>query len=146
MPSAGDIVHASDVIQDTWTSYNPSWTATVSNPSIGTGTLTGRYMQVGSLVWVFIKMTAGSTTTFGSGLWRFSLPVTPAVDALLPSTVSDNSTSFRYPAMTRIILSSTTGDNMRIHVDGGYSGVSSTAPFTWANGDFIIIAGHYMSA
>jgi hypothetical protein len=146
MPSAGDIIHANDVIPDTWTSYSPSWTATTSNPSIGNGTITGRYAQTASLVWVNIKMTAGSTTTFGTGLWRFSLPVTPTVDELLPSTVSDNSTSFRYNATTRIILSSTSGDNMRIHVDGGYSGVSATAPYTWASGDFLIISGSYMAA
>ena len=58
-----------------WQSYTPTWTATTTNPSIGDGTLSGRYTVIGKLVVLNIRMVAGSTTTFGSGEWNFSLPI-----------------------------------------------------------------------
>ena len=58
-----------------WTSYTPTWTAS-SNPSIGNGTITGRYIQVGKMVHVWIRVVGGSSTTFGSGTYAWSMPVT----------------------------------------------------------------------
>jgi hypothetical protein len=61
-----------------WSTYTPTWTATGSNPSLGNGTLTGRYLQVGRRYDVHIELTCGSTTTYGSGNYSFSLPVAAA--------------------------------------------------------------------
>ncbi|MHB9862195.1 hypothetical protein [Streptomyces sp. YIM S03343] len=61
-----------------WTPYTPAWTATTTNPVIGNGTLTGRYMKIGRNVLCNINLVAGSTTTFGSGNYSFSLPVAAA--------------------------------------------------------------------
>jgi hypothetical protein len=58
-----------------WTTYNPSWTASVTNPVIGNGTITGRYKQIGKTVFVVVKISMGTSTTYGSGIWRISLPV-----------------------------------------------------------------------
>src|SRR5690606_3571292 len=44
-----------------WTAYTPSWTASTSNPALGNGTITGRYMKYGRTVWASIKLTTGST-------------------------------------------------------------------------------------
>ncbi|MEU6098956.1 hypothetical protein [Streptomyces sp. NPDC047079] len=60
-----------------WTPYTPTWTAS-TNPNIGNGTLTGRYMKIGRTVIVHINLTAGSTTTFGSGSYNWSLPFAAA--------------------------------------------------------------------
>lgn len=56
--------------------YTPVWTATVTNPSIGNGTLSGRYSRSGGVVTVSGQIVIGSTTTTGSGIWRISLPIT----------------------------------------------------------------------
>ncbi len=61
-----------------WTSYTPTWTASTTNPGIGNGTLVGRYQKIGRTVNLHINLTAGSTTTYGSGTYAFTLPVQAA--------------------------------------------------------------------
>jgi hypothetical protein len=65
-------------IFDAWTTYTPTWTAT-SNPAIGNGTITGRYLKVGRRCIAVVKLTMGGTTTYGSGGYSFGLPFTSAV-------------------------------------------------------------------
>lgn len=60
-----------------WASYTPTWTAT-SNPSLGNGTLVGRYHKIGRTVVVEINLIPGSTTTFGSGGYSFAIPFAAA--------------------------------------------------------------------
>ncbi|RSN64045.1 hypothetical protein DMH12_04545 [Streptomyces sp. WAC 04229] len=60
-----------------WTSYTPTWTSS-SNPNINNGTLTGRYMKIGRMVFGHVNVTGGSTTTWGSGAYNWSLPATAA--------------------------------------------------------------------
>jgi hypothetical protein len=57
--------------------YVPVWTGTTTNPVIGNGTIEGFYQTVGKQVRGFFKIEMGGTTTFGSGLYRVSVPVTP---------------------------------------------------------------------
>lgn len=61
-----------------WVSYTPVWTAATTNPALGNGTLVGRYQRVGRTIHLHINLTAGSTTTFGSGNYSLSLPVAAA--------------------------------------------------------------------
>ena len=59
---------AANVMTGVWTSFTPSWTAeTGTNPSIGNGTLEGKYYKVGRAVHVFVRLIWGSTTAAGSG-------------------------------------------------------------------------------
>ncbi|MFG2589044.1 hypothetical protein [Streptomyces sp. NPDC048438] len=60
-------------IFDAWTVYTPTWTAS-TDPVLGNGTLTGRYLKIGRTVQVSVLLTCGSTTTYGSGAWNFGLP------------------------------------------------------------------------
>ena len=57
-----------------WITYTPVWTSSGTAPVIGNGTLTGGYRRIGQQVDFWLEFTAGSTTTFGTGSWRFSLP------------------------------------------------------------------------
>lgn len=143
MPSAGELVRASDVIPDSLTSFTPTWSSSGTQPVLGNGTLTGEYCQVGKLVFVKIVLTAGSTTTFGTSTYRFSLPVTPSLDSTLSAVVHDSSAALRWGGTVWIILASTTGDNMRIAISDGAGGVAATVPMTFANGDKIMISGWY---
>ncbi|PAZ15689.1 hypothetical protein CLM62_12900 [Streptomyces sp. SA15] len=61
-----------------WTSYTPVWTASTTNPVLDNGTLIGRYMKIGRTVYFHINLTTGSLTTYGSGVYSFSLPVASA--------------------------------------------------------------------
>ncbi|MGW1609404.1 hypothetical protein ACWCQZ_08400 [Streptomyces sp. NPDC002285] len=61
-----------------WTAYTPTWTSSGTAPAIGNGTLLGRYMKFGRTVICHINMTTGSTSTYGTGNYSWSLPVQAA--------------------------------------------------------------------
>lgn len=54
--------------------YVPVWTGSGSNPNVGNGTLIGRYSKPGREVSFHINLICGSTTTYGSGNYAFTLP------------------------------------------------------------------------
>lgn len=121
----------------TYASYTPVWTGSTTNPVIGNGVVFGFYMQLGKMVHCWGSVTAGSTTTFGSGTYRLSLPV--AADANLIGPVGQF--HFRkvatndYLAAAGQIVTSTT---ISISVGSTYPSNSSwqpTTPFTFASGD-----------
>lgn len=59
-----------------WTSYTPAWTSNGgTNPVIGNGTLSGKYVQMGKVVHFQAKILMGTTSTFGTLGWQLSLPV-----------------------------------------------------------------------
>lgn len=62
-----------------WTPYVPVWTGATTNPVIGNGSLTGRYTEIDGLVDFTAQITAGSTTTFGTGALRINYPVPPRI-------------------------------------------------------------------
>ena len=70
-----------DLRASVWTAYTPTWTASV-DPTLGNGTLVGRYSRRGNLVVAALRLTWGSTTDAGTGAWYFSLPAIPS--AALP--------------------------------------------------------------
>lgn len=57
-----------------WTSFTPTWTGSVSDPVLGNGSALGRYRLQGKTLDVVIDILIGSTTTFGSGTFYFTLP------------------------------------------------------------------------
>lgn len=57
------------------TAFTPTWTAASSAPSLGNGTLVGRYSYISrKRVALRYFLTFGSTTSGGAGIWSFSLP------------------------------------------------------------------------
>jgi len=129
-----------------WTTYTPTWTAASSNPSIGNGTLTGRYKIIGKTCFITVDITMGSTTTYGSGAWYIGLPQQAASSAgiLLSVTLLDSGTAW-YNALLNGARAAFT-DKAEIQYHSGVNltdSVSSSTPFTWANSDRVIINGSY---
>lgn len=67
-----------------WTEYVNSsnissfWLSTSgANPSLGNGTVEGRYVKIGTLCFVEWYMSFDTLTTFGGGAWLFVMPFTP---------------------------------------------------------------------
>jgi len=131
-------------------SYTPTWTAATTNPVLGNGTLVGQWAQVGKIIVFNLTWTAGSTTTFGAGPWRFGIPGPVAA-----GQTRQIGFGFGYD--------SSTGNMVQVIVDGvpggsdfgpsfgaAYLGaltpVASTAPWAWANGDIMRISGVYLTA
>lgn len=120
------------------TAYLPTWTGSGGNPAIGNGTLDGVYSQVGKLVTFRIRIVMGSTTTFGTGNWSLSLPVTADVDAAGAALGIDTGTA-RYVGGLLFPTTST----IQVVVSGGNTLWGPTVPFTWVSGDVVIITGQY---
>lgn len=57
-----------------WESFTPAWDAATTSPSIGNGTLTGKFLEMGGSLHVQGYLLAGTTTSAGSGQWTFGLP------------------------------------------------------------------------
>ena len=124
-----------------WQSYTPTWTADTTNPAIGNGTLTGRYVVIGKLCTYVLGLVMGSTTTYGSGDWAFSLPINAMNTAGINfygvahlrklATANYERQAQITPAESVSIINRffdpTPGTNS--------SKISATVPFTWGNGD-----------
>lgn len=114
------------------TSYTPTWTAATSAPSIGNGSLSGRYIRIGGLVTQWFQLTIGSTTNLGSGAWFFSVPVTAFNTSLGAGSVWANDAGTAAHAGV-VVLQDTT--KVVLNIDGGVDGWKSTIPFSWVAGD-----------
>jgi hypothetical protein len=136
-----DEITAIETGLQTITTYTPTWTGTVTNPVVNNGTLSGRYMRAGKIVFLDIQLTIGSTTTFGSGAWGFALPLTAKDTTGQSMTVNilDSGTQFytgsTYMFSTSVVYVAYQGDTG--------SSISSATPMTWATGDILRISGFY---
>ena len=114
---------------ESWYPYDPEWSCETTAPSIGNGSLIGRYILYGKLCYFKVKLVAGSTTTFGTGDWIFSLPVPASSVDYIPmygkTYVYD--TSEDYYALSVWVF---------IHSVNTYrTTVEHNVPFIWTTGD-----------
>lgn len=127
----------------TWSSFSLTLTASVTNPTIGNGTLSGRYIQIGKLVVFNISWTFGSTSTAGDGTYIFALPVTASgAGYTFAANLLDSGTR-RYGLAG--FLHSTT--QLRcVQLDASGSTLTHNSPIIWATGDGVVITGMYEAA
>lgn len=92
-----------------WTTYTPTWTGATTNPVIGNGTITGKYRRSANsdIVHWWLRILIGSTTTFGSGVYRFGIGAVPALSAEAKTWaapqgwIRDSSTTAKYAIVAR---------------------------------------------
>ena len=126
--------------------YTPSWTATGGTPTIGNGTLTGKYTVINNWCVGSVLMVLGSTSSIsGTSEWRWSLPVTqtntPQFQALGSALAIDYGT-----AGYRGTVWYSLGQNaMAVYASDVAGTVGATIPFTWtpASGDYLTISFSY---
>lgn len=122
-----------------WVTYTPVWTAT-SNPSLGNGTLIGRYSLIGKTCHARINLITGSTTTYGSGEYKYRLPFTAATLVHIELGWCGSALAIRpgvsyHPCVVRV---QSQGADCKVigptQADGS-SGATwgPSVPFTWAN-------------
>ena len=128
-----------------WTAYTPTWTGSTTNPVLGNGTLTGKYVQLGKLVIAKATLTAGSTTTFGTGLWRLSLPVA-AASAEVGAPYGTWSASDTGVADYSGFVVGSSSNRVAFYKFDNSALVGSTAPFTWGNTDVFMVSFTYEAA
>ena len=131
------------------TSAYASWTPTLTNLSLGNGTMTGRYVQIGKFVNASLKLVFGSTTSV-TGTMTFSLPTgassaNTATNTFLGNVrILDNGIA-NYVGMVQLSSSSAVILCV-INVNGTYGtpeNVNATVPFTWGNLDEIEFSMSY---
>ena len=126
-------------LTDAMSTYTPAWASAGTQPALGNGTLIGRYLLSNHFTAVQVKLTAGTTTTFGTGVWSFSLPpgVTnaAATDAIGSALLLDASAT-RYSASCEVGA----GASTIAVVAGSTNYITASIPFTWTTSDAASIA------
>lgn len=152
--TAGQRITASLLNQGQLQSYTPVWTAPTANPAIGNGTLRGQYSLVGQQCYFAITMVAGSTTTFGTGAWVFSLPLTAnAADStvwhLQTFRCFDSSAGQFWNGVGGTNTGGSTTTVIQLAPDGQPQAFASildvTHPFAWATSDTLQLSGTYLT-
>lgn len=124
------------VMTTAWTDFVPGWSASSVNPTIGNGSIAGRYKSVGKTCWWYWVIGFGSTTNPGSGVYSFGLP--PVGNAA--SSASGASMGFRDNSAAQHTTGFATWGAGGAVMDGRANGgnqVGNTVPYTWASTDFI---------
>ena len=136
------IQELAEAIDSDWQTFTPTWDGASVDPTLGNGSLQGRYRRLGDHVDFEIVLQFGTTTTAGTGAWFFGVPV-PTEDgthSVGTATVTDSSSSTR--THRHVILRGVFGDNDLYVADDSDSMVGS-ATLTWADGDRVTMSGRY---
>lgn len=113
----------------TWQSYPVVWSQIGGTVlSVGSGTITGKYRQVGKQVTVQVSLTRASDTNLGTAAYVFSLPVAgsdiSATGAGLLLKSGEKQLAARMINGSQVVLVDTAGNR-----------VSNANPGSWAAGD-----------
>jgi hypothetical protein len=130
-----------------WTSYTPVWSGNLTAPTIGNGTATGLFCQIGKTVHFVLSITLGSTSTVGtSSRYSFSIPTSNKnISAhVISGLYTDNSASQIYPLTCRI---DETAVNVAFYTAGPTSitgnVLAAAKPVVPATGDIYVMSGTY---
>jgi hypothetical protein len=125
-----------------WTLYTP----TDTNITVGNGSRSARFTQIGKTVHFRWALQFGSTTALPASSASIGLPVEVAAAGITQealATYLDNG-SRTYIGRATMAAGGTSG--VLIHTESGTGNVGTTAPFTWTNGDNIRVSGTYEAA
>ncbi|MEW2567625.1 hypothetical protein [Streptomyces sp. NPDC047070] len=141
-----------------WTDYTPSWIAeTGGTPTIGNGTLTGRFLKIGRTVDFLIRLAYGSTSTPGNANanWAFGLPPSSTPSSAFNGARAAN-VSARLSGAGEVRgsgeISTTNSNSVRNMAGGSVNGTTNqpdnsfwdqTNPLTAAAGMIMHIVGRY---
>jgi len=128
-----------------------AWSPTLTNITVGNGTLVTRYMQIGKTIHFKVVLTWGSTTSF-AGIPQFTFPVTPESTSVITNTTigaglayDSSAGASGYFGLETLLTSATQFSGLTTSI-GGASRVNATIPFTWATGDILSLEGTYEAA
>lgn len=129
--------------------FTPTWSATGTAPAIGNGTLTGRYFTIQKMVFVQTFFVAGSTTTFGTGNYSFSVPAGLTARTGLNGFMSQGITRLYDASAAGIFYGQANFFSGSTNTIFGYFGngqLSRTNPFTFDVNDEMYFLYQYEAA
>jgi hypothetical protein len=127
-------------ISGAWTAYTP----TATNFTVGNGTLTGKYVQIGKTVCVRINFTAGSTSSYTASGMAISLPAAAQASGMqmLLTVLNDNAAT-----QARIAAGASVVNPWALSSAGSsVSAPMSSATFNPGTTSFLVIEGTYEAA
>lgn len=132
-------------IDSAWTSYVPTWTASV-NPVINNGTIEGYYKLIGKTCFVRGNIAMGSTTTYGTGEWLVGLPF-PAKNAdgiQMTVSILQATVAWYNGIMNGARAGFTNRTAIQYQNTGGTTdSLTSSTPFVWGTGSRFTWNGSY---
>ena len=142
------IIPGSTIPIDTaWTSYTPQWTSGGTFPVLNNGTATGAYKVIGKTCFVRGIIVMGTTTTYGTGAWLISLPITASLaqSILIPAVMANLPSGGWYSGL---VNGGRTGNTSKAEIQwqtaaGTADPLSATVPFTWGSADAFSFNGSY---
>jgi hypothetical protein len=136
-------------ITSPWSAYTPTWTTDGgTQPALNNGTLTGFFKLIGKICFVRVKLNPGSTTTFGSGAFQFSLPFSASSpDGIqFPCSILNNGFAW-YQATVNGTYSGDVNKSAIIALSSGgvnsSEAVTATHPITFGVSDSLQFNGSY---
>ena len=128
-----------------WAGAWTTWTPTFTNFTLGNGTVTARYQQVGKTVNFSIRVVLGSTSSMGTTPY-FTLPVTALSAGNFPMQMADSGASNYLGSLD---CSTTLAYLTATVTSGAYATIqyaAATQPFTWSTNDDFACRGSYEAA
>lgn len=128
-----------NILGDAWPTYTPALTANVSDPTLGSSSISGSYRIMGKTGDAHMNVVIGAGFSAGTGSYRLSLPPgmvplrTSIAEALGTGTVYDASANATY-VFTVLYVSSTT-----VSLLNAAGSLTDASPVTWAVGDRISV-------
>jgi hypothetical protein len=142
---ATGLKYATAAQQFPWAAY----TFTPSGVTVGNGTLTARYQEIGKTVNIEVDLLFGSTTSI-TGIIIFGLPVTAKLGGYTGAgVVTYGDAAVGNFAGTAGLLSTTSFYLGATQTSGAYAfevATSSTIPFTWTTNDRMTVRMTYEAA
>jgi hypothetical protein len=110
-----------------WVSYVPVWASTITNPAIGSGTVTGKYRRVGDSAEIIIDILTAANTTYGNSSHYMSMPSGLTVDTTKLTNVTSVLGTGRYALSATNnqydgIVTNSTSTQLAVVKTGGVSG------------------------
>lgn len=135
-----------------WTTYTPVWSSSGSTqPVLGNGTLTGRYVSLGATIVGEVRMVAGSSGfNRGTGKYYFSLPVLGVAENYQPMgqvVIRDEGPGLTY--FGTAIFNENNDSRMELWVHGQTASydegfpVGFDVPFLFSSSDRILVHFQY---
>lgn len=126
-----------------WTTYTP----TLTNLTIGNGTVSARYQQIGKLVNVFVRIGLGSTSSVGTSP-SFTLPTNVQTNGVQGFAGYDRFGVGAGP-LGFILSASNVCYPLSLNAGGSflaYNTMTATNPFTWGTNDAMFFQFSYEAA
>lgn len=123
--------------------YTPTWTSSGTQPSLGNGTLIGKWsIDKNGMVTVTINGTMGSTTTFGTGTYSWSLPFASASDGYIKvGSAYTNAGGASFSVGAAAVSSG--ASTVSVLPSSGGNSWGQTIPGTWASGNLFNLQVSY---